>query len=147
MVIQAVNVTSDGWRMWRELRLDALAEAPGAFGATLAEWSGAGDTEQRWRARIESVALKFRLGDSSNIGELAPLSSSTTRAARTFYASRSEPMAACSKVLWRLPTLLETHCVIDGAGRSHDQVREFVEVVRHKGYRREDVIEMIATPS
>jgi hypothetical protein len=105
MVIQAVNVTSDGWRMWRELRLDALAEAPGAFGATLAEWSGAGDTEQRWRARIESVALKFRLGDSSNIGELAPLSSSTTRAARTFYASRSEPMAACSKVLWRLPTL------------------------------------------
>ncbi|MEO3973639.1 GNAT family N-acetyltransferase [Streptomyces sp. CAU 1734] len=42
----------DDWRVWRELRLAALAEAPYAFGATLAEWQGEGDREQRWRARL-----------------------------------------------------------------------------------------------
>lgn len=58
-MIEVVNVSPDEWRMWRELRLAALAEAPRAFGSTLAEWSGAGDTEQRWRARLEEVALNL----------------------------------------------------------------------------------------
>jgi ribosomal protein S18 acetylase RimI-like enzyme len=49
-------LTVDDWPLWRELRLRALAESPGAFGSTLAEWSGAGDTEQRWRGRLRSVA-------------------------------------------------------------------------------------------
>lgn len=34
------------------------ADAPAAFGSTLAEWSGTGDTEQRWRARLRDVALQ-----------------------------------------------------------------------------------------
>jgi hypothetical protein len=38
------------------LRLAALAEAPAAFGSTLSDWSGPGDTEERWRARLASVA-------------------------------------------------------------------------------------------
>lgn len=42
----------DDWPLWRELRLAALADAPDAFGATLAEWSGEGDREERWRARL-----------------------------------------------------------------------------------------------
>lgn len=42
----------DDWPLWRELRLEALAEAPQAFGATLAEWQGPGDQEERWRARL-----------------------------------------------------------------------------------------------
>jgi ribosomal protein S18 acetylase RimI-like enzyme len=41
--------------------MTALTEAPGAFGSTLSEWSGAGDTEQRWRARFEEVALNLVL--------------------------------------------------------------------------------------
>ena len=49
----------DDWQLWRELRLAALAEAPDAFGSTLAEWSGAGDTEQRWRTRLHGVALNL----------------------------------------------------------------------------------------
>ena len=44
---------SDDWPVWRELRQKALAEAPYAFGATLAAWQGAGDREDRWRARLE----------------------------------------------------------------------------------------------
>lgn len=45
-------LTPDDWTLWRELRLAALAEAPDAFGATLAEWQGDGDREERWRARL-----------------------------------------------------------------------------------------------
>lgn len=42
----------DDWRVWRELRLAALAEAPYAFGSTLAQWLGEGDREERWRSRL-----------------------------------------------------------------------------------------------
>ncbi|MFI9047379.1 GNAT family N-acetyltransferase [Streptomyces sp. NPDC053427] len=42
----------DNWSVWRALRLAALAEAPNAFGSTLAEWQGDGDREERWRARL-----------------------------------------------------------------------------------------------
>ncbi len=45
-------LTPDDWAAWRELRLVALAEAPYAFGATLADWQGQGDREERWRARL-----------------------------------------------------------------------------------------------
>jgi ribosomal protein S18 acetylase RimI-like enzyme len=40
------------WRLWRRLRLDALAEAPDAFGARLADWQADNDTEARWRGRL-----------------------------------------------------------------------------------------------
>ncbi|MFI9274274.1 GNAT family N-acetyltransferase [Kitasatospora sp. NPDC052896] len=43
----------DDWPDWRELRLAALAEAPYAFGSTLAQWQGEGDQAGRWRARLE----------------------------------------------------------------------------------------------
>lgn len=47
------RLAPDDWKRWRALRLAALAEAPYAFGATLAEWSGDGDAEPRWRQRLE----------------------------------------------------------------------------------------------
>ncbi|MGW2253884.1 N-acetyltransferase family protein [Kitasatospora sp. NPDC001660] len=46
-------LSSDDWPVFRELRLAALAEAPYAFGSTLADWQGAGDHEARWRSRLE----------------------------------------------------------------------------------------------
>ncbi len=49
----------DGWRRWRALRRAALAEAPDAFSSTLAEWSGTGDTEARWRDRLDAVPLNL----------------------------------------------------------------------------------------
>jgi GNAT superfamily N-acetyltransferase len=48
-------VTPDAWSRWRSLRLAALTEAPEAFGSTLAEWTGDGDVEARWRDRLVSV--------------------------------------------------------------------------------------------
>jgi ribosomal protein S18 acetylase RimI-like enzyme len=56
-VIRTRQVVADDWRVWRGLRLDALGEAPHAFSSKLAEWQGEGDTEPRWRARLQSVPL------------------------------------------------------------------------------------------
>lgn len=51
-MLEARTLTPDDWPLWRDLRLAALSEAPGAFGSTLAEWSGDGDREERWRDRL-----------------------------------------------------------------------------------------------
>jgi ribosomal protein S18 acetylase RimI-like enzyme len=48
-------VTADEWRLFREVRLEALREAPYAFESTLESWQGEGDTESRWRARLADV--------------------------------------------------------------------------------------------
>jgi GNAT superfamily N-acetyltransferase len=47
----------DDWRDWRELRLQALADAPFAFRSTLASWQDAG--EERWRGRLTAVAYNL----------------------------------------------------------------------------------------
>ncbi|MEU8587563.1 GNAT family N-acetyltransferase [Streptomyces sp. NPDC048664] len=51
-MIELRSLSPDEWPVWRELRLAALAEAPYAFGSTLAEWQGENDREERWRARL-----------------------------------------------------------------------------------------------
>ena len=51
-MIEIKLLTPDDWKRWREARLLALAEAPYAFGARLADWQGHGDREERWRARL-----------------------------------------------------------------------------------------------
>lgn len=51
-MIELRVLSTDDWPLWRELRLDALAEAPYAFGSQLADWQGPADREERWRARL-----------------------------------------------------------------------------------------------
>lgn len=74
-------MTADDWREWRSLRLRALAEAPDAFGSTLAEWSGAGDTEQRWRDRLDAVPVNLLADDDGGPVGMASVTAVTGREA------------------------------------------------------------------
>lgn len=58
-MISLRKLGADDWRSWRELRLQALAEAPDAFGTKLHEWLNKGDTEARWRERLRSVPFNI----------------------------------------------------------------------------------------
>jgi ribosomal protein S18 acetylase RimI-like enzyme len=51
-MVELEVLTAHDWPRWRELRLTALAAAPYAFRARLADWQGDGDREERWRARL-----------------------------------------------------------------------------------------------
>jgi len=59
-MIEIRVLTPDDWQLWRELRLQALTEAPYAFGSKLTDWTGDGDREERWRARL-SLAGSYNL--------------------------------------------------------------------------------------
>ena len=49
-MIELQTIGPDDWKLWRELRLAALTEAPYAFGSRLADWADA--PEERWRERL-----------------------------------------------------------------------------------------------
>ena len=57
--LELQQLTVEDWPLWRKLRLQALSGAPYAFGSKLADWQGAGDSEQRWRYRVSSVSLNL----------------------------------------------------------------------------------------
>ena len=50
---ELVRVGPDEWRVFREVRLASLADAPEAFGASYADWADA--SEDRWRSRLTDV--------------------------------------------------------------------------------------------
>lgn len=60
-MIQQLALSPDDWRVWRECRLASLADSPDAFSSTLAQWTGDGDTESRWRTRLATVAFNVVL--------------------------------------------------------------------------------------
>ena len=70
------RIGADDWQLWRKLRLDALAEAPYAFGAKPTDWQGQRDTEARWRGRLVDVPLnviaEWRQTAAGMIGATAP---------------------------------------------------------------------------
>ncbi|GAA5113312.1 hypothetical protein GCM10023339_17470 [Alloalcanivorax gelatiniphagus] len=52
---EIVRIGPDDWREFRDVRLASLQDAPGAFGATYADWVAA--SEERWRRRLVDVPL------------------------------------------------------------------------------------------
>jgi GNAT superfamily N-acetyltransferase len=54
-MITIATIDEGDWARWRELRLAALEEDPEAFSTRLADWTGTGDTEERWRWRLATV--------------------------------------------------------------------------------------------
>ncbi len=69
------ELRAEDWRTWRSMRRAALADAPEAFGSSLAEWSGAGDTEERWRARLVAVSYNVLAElDGSPVGMVSATS-------------------------------------------------------------------------
>lgn len=73
-MVSVRSVGAEQWEEWRGLRLAALTEAPDAFAATLADWTGPNDRAERWRARLEQVPLNL-VGDVD--GEPAGMASAT----------------------------------------------------------------------
>ncbi|MEU6204761.1 GNAT family N-acetyltransferase [Micromonospora musae] len=59
-MIETLVLAEGDWKIWRELRLAALTEAPYAFGSQLADWQGDGDREERWRGRL-AIAGAFNV--------------------------------------------------------------------------------------
>jgi ribosomal protein S18 acetylase RimI-like enzyme len=58
-MVELRQVGPDDWPLWRDVRLQALTEAPHAFSSSLSEWRGKGDTETRWRSRLEAVPFNL----------------------------------------------------------------------------------------
>jgi ribosomal protein S18 acetylase RimI-like enzyme len=67
-VVNLRTVRAHDWRLWREVRLQALREAPEAFSSTLADWEAA--DEQRWRQRLDEVPFNVvALSGDERIGQ------------------------------------------------------------------------------
>ncbi len=75
--IRIERLDEEDWRRWRELRLEALAEAPEAFSSSLVDWAGQGDREERWRSRFRAIPLNaiatFGGKPAGMVGATAPL--------------------------------------------------------------------------
>lgn len=76
-MIELCTLEADDWRPWRAVRLAALADAPSAFGARLADWQDA--DEARWRARFATVPFHvIALLDGRPVGQVAAAPSAAT---------------------------------------------------------------------
>lgn len=67
-MVEVRTVAPDDWCQWRDVRMRALADAPEAFGSSLAEWAAA--DERRWRRRLDDVPFNvIAVSDGLPVGQ------------------------------------------------------------------------------
>ena len=72
MSVTTKTLSIDEWPEWRSLRLEALADAPAAFGSGLSDWIDA--TDDRWRSRVRDVPLNVvAILDSEPVGQVSAM--------------------------------------------------------------------------
>lgn len=64
--MKAIRLTGDDWQTLREVRLAALADAPYAYGSTLAQEQELDETE--WRRRIDTARWVLVVRNAENAG-------------------------------------------------------------------------------
>jgi GNAT superfamily N-acetyltransferase len=73
-MIEINSLGPDDWERWRDMRLNALAEAPYAFCSALGEWQDAG--EHNWRERLSEVSLNLVAQlDGDDVGMVSGMAS------------------------------------------------------------------------
>jgi GNAT superfamily N-acetyltransferase len=70
--LTVTRVGEDGWRAWREVRLAALADAPGAFADTFAD--AAALPERDWQAMTRTGAIFIASAGPEPVGVAAGIS-------------------------------------------------------------------------
>lgn len=71
-MLELRRLTSGDWRLWRDVRLRALEDAPQAFSSLLSDWQGDGDVEPRWRRRLEDVPFNvIAFVDGRPVGQVS----------------------------------------------------------------------------
>jgi GNAT superfamily N-acetyltransferase len=65
------RVGEDGWRVWRDVRLAALADAPEAFGSGVDQEETL--PEDDWRAMVRTAAIFVATADGTGVGVVAGL--------------------------------------------------------------------------
>jgi GNAT superfamily N-acetyltransferase len=65
------RVGEDDWRVWRDIRLAALADAPGAFGSAPEQEEAL--PEDAWRAMTRTAAIFVATANGTGIGVVAGL--------------------------------------------------------------------------
>jgi GNAT superfamily N-acetyltransferase len=65
------RIGEDNWRVWRDVRLAALADAPEAFGSTAVQEEGL--PEDAWRAMARTAAIFVATANGTGVGVVAGL--------------------------------------------------------------------------
>ena len=77
MVVETRMLRADQWPEWRSLRLQALTDAPSAFGSSLSDWIDA--TDERWRSRLRDVPLNVVATlDGETVGQVSAVNGSSS---------------------------------------------------------------------
>ncbi len=117
MATQLIRLSPDDWPLLRDVRLRALADAPGAFGST---WAREREFDEKmWRSRL----------DPADGPELAVLDGDRAVAVVGSFTDGAEPATVHLVSMWVDPAYR-------GSGAADDLINGFVDDARAAGRRQ-----------